>query len=269
MQYHFDREAHLHTLDGRALTGTTSIIGVLNTPLAYYASGKACEVFGASDYHLFGKMSKGEANEAEIASFELSANAMLKKIKEMKVGEYMKLLDKAYRAHDKESHKKADAGKDLHSLLESFVKSEMGKKKLPDSDFKDIEQYVAWSRKNVKQYLASEANCYSERLWVGGQLDAAAIMNDESQAIIDFKSRDKAYPKDLLQTSGYALQVEENGFFSEDGKANKKVAQPFTKVIIVPMGMKKLEPIENTNILELKKGFESAVFLYQLLGLHK
>lgn len=267
MQYRFDKKYHIHFLDDRPLTGTTSIVGVLNTPLAWWASGMAVEALGVPDYRIFGRIRKGEATDSEKANLELGANKVLKELQGMPIDEYLKLLEKAYRAHDEEKKDKADAGTKLHAELEHWIKSQMGK--VPErADYDEkVQSYIEWSKKNVKRYLASEANCYSKVEWVGGQLDAAAEMNDGSYAILDFKSAKSVYPKHFLQCGGYALQVEENGFFSEDGKYNKKIDKPFSQLIVVPFGAEKLEPAINANVEEMKKGFRSAVFLYRLLGL--
>ena len=45
-QYKFNKEKHLHTLDGIPLTGTSSVVGVLMKPLSWWASGKAVELLG-------------------------------------------------------------------------------------------------------------------------------------------------------------------------------------------------------------------------------
>jgi len=257
MKYKFSKENHLHTLNGKPLTGTSSIVSVLAKPLTYWASGLAVAEFGWLNPK---KFSPEECQKALQEKFKM--------VKGLSDIQYGKLLDKAYRAHATNLKKTAKAGTDLHAELERFVKSEMGKNKENHFD-KQIQPYIDWSKKNVKKYIASEAHCYSEKLWVGGIFDAMAELNDGNVAIIDFKSSRDAYPSQFLQSAGYVIQVEENGLFSQGGEHNKKIDQKITQLIIVPFGAEKVEPKIRNNIGDYKKGFEASVVLYRLLGLEK
>ena len=50
MTYKFNEQDHIHTLDGKPLKGTTTVIKeVLPPPLAYYGSGMACKEMGWYD----------------------------------------------------------------------------------------------------------------------------------------------------------------------------------------------------------------------------
>ncbi len=118
-RYHFDKEQHLHYLDGRPLTGTSSVIKVLSKPLTWWASGKAVECFGWSNSK--GKDGKKVPDEQRLTL----VTPMLEQIKEMSPVEFLKLLDKAYRNHKDSLDKSADKGVDLHYWLECFVKAEM------------------------------------------------------------------------------------------------------------------------------------------------
>ena len=129
----------------------------------------------------------------------------------------------------------------------------MGKHK-EDHFAEQIRPYILWSNKNVKKFIASEAHCYSEKLWVGGIFDALAELNNGELAIIDFKSSRDVYPSQFLQSSLYAIQVEENGLFSEDGKHNKKIKKKISQLIIVPFGTDKVVPVVRHNIGDYKKG---------------
>lgn len=257
MEYRFDKQQHLHFLDDRPLTGTSSILAVLSKPLAYWAAGLAVEKFG----WLNPKKNAPEAvKEMAFQRFE--------EIKVLEFEDYLKLLDEAYRAHAVKLDDTAKSGIDLHAELERFVKSQMGKNKENDFNPK-IKPFIDWSKKNVKRFIASEANVYSEKLWVGGQLDAMAELKDGTLAIIDFKSSREVYPSHIIQASGYALQAEENGLFSEDGKYNKKLDKPIETLIIVPFGSTPITPAIRKNINEWKQGFEWVVGLYRLLGFEK
>jgi len=254
MEYKFDKKQHLHLLDGKPLTGTSSVIAVLSKPLTYWAAGLAVEKFGWLNPKKFAK------EECERKAFET-----LELIKVTEPEDYLKLLDEAYRAHAKKLDDTAVAGKDLHTELERFVKSQMGKNKENDFDPK-IKPFIDWSKENVKKFIASETNVYSGRLWVGGVIDVIAELKDKTLAVIDFKSSREAYPNQWIQVAGYSLQAEENGLFDESGKHNKKLDKSIETLIIVPFGSDPIIPAIRKNISEWKQGFEWVVGLYRLLG---
>ena len=257
--YKFDKEKHLHTLDGKPLTGTSSVTEVLAKPLTWWASGLACEKLG----WLNPKKAKQEERLKNVGSF-------LEIIKGMTNEDYLNLLDKAYRAHKDSLDKSADKGTDLHAELEKFVKAEMGIRNFEDDELDErIMPFIEWSRKNVDEFLFSEAHAYSERLWTGGIVDAGAELKDGSIAIIDFKSAKAAYTGHFIQAGGYALEIEENGVFDSKGEKNKKLEKPITKLIIVPFGANPVLPVIMSDIQAYKDGFESAVKLYRLIFNHQ
>ena len=144
----------------------------------------------------------------------------------------------------------------------------MGKNK--ENDFDDrIKPFIAWSDKNVKEFIASEAHCYSERLWIGGITDAVARLSDDKLAVIDFKSSREAYITQFIQACLYAIQINENGLFSEDGEHNLKLDQPIEKIVVIPFGADKMPSNKELmrNVSVFIEGAESAVKLYRLMGL--
>jgi len=257
MKYKFDKKEHVHTLNGKPLTGTSSVINVLSKPLTYWASGLACECFG----WLNPKKHENDAVQNALRSgFEM--------VKALDLDSYASLLDRAYRAHATKLKEAAATGTDLHAELERFVKWSMGKDVVKVGVFDPkIHPFIDWANLNVKRFIASEAHCYSERLWVGGIVDAVAELNDGSYAVIDFKSSKEAYPGQFIQAAGYAIQIMENGLFSEDGKHSKKLDKNIASLIVVPFGATKVEPYIRNNVDEYSKAFESVVGLYRLLGM--
>lgn len=257
-RYSFDAEQHLHMLDGRPLTGTSSVGAVLSKPLTWWASGCAVSLLGWQNSKLVPQVER-----------EKSVETMLEKIKKLTPGEYLTLLDSAYSAHSKTLKSKAASGTDLHAVLEQWVKAQMGKTGWLAGAYPQIEPYIEWSRTHVRKYIASEAHVFSNRLWVGGILDACAELLDGRLAVIDFKSSKAAYESHFLQAAGYAIQIDENGLFDITGKHNKKLSRKIDAVIIVPFGGNPITPEIRENIHDWKSGFEHAVALYRLLGLEK
>lgn len=258
-KYQFSKEEHLHLLNGKPLTGTSSVVNVLAKPLTWWSAELAAVEC----------LEKGEKIETIRQEYEEAVVSGNKKQAIDKLQKKYPLFKKARFAHYDNLKKTAKKGTDLHELLERFVKSEMNKgTTITEEEEKLISPYIEWSRKNVKQYLASEAHCYDEELWVGGVTDAVAELNDGRIAVIDFKSSREAYPTHFIQASGYSIQINKNGLFSDTG-INKKLEKPIDTLIIVPFGAKELAPVIKTNLGDYQAGFRHAVGLYRLLGLEK
>src|SRR3990167_1747197 len=237
MKYQFNNEEHVHTLDGHALTGTSSIGNVLAKPaLIQWAANMACSYV--------------KDNLTEMESLD-------------------EVLKEAKYAHKKKKEKAATEGTDLHAELEKFVKWQIRDGETVMSFDPKIEPFIEWSRANVKKFIASEAHCYDQDLFVGGITDCVAELNDGKLAVIDFKSSREAYITHFIQASGYAIQIEKNGLFSEDGEHSKKLNKPIEALIIVPFGAKNIVPEVRYNVKDYKDGFKAAVTLYRVMGFDK
>lgn len=262
-EYIDENKKHLHTYNKKPLLGTSTVVGVIAKPLTWWASGLACEKFGW--------MNKGNAQKGWAKKEERLASALLmqNKIKMMSMDEYLELLDEAYKAHNVKLDTSATAGTDMHAELEKYVKlmisDQAGQPMLMNGyENNAVEQFAIWSIENVAEFLYSEANCYSERLWVGGISDVGARLKDGRHVIIDFKSSKEAYTSQFIQCAGYAIQLEENNILDSTGYVQRIVDWKFDGVIIFPFGADKVEPQAKWNMEELKQGFESAVTLYKL-----
>src|SRR3990167_10954592 len=252
MKYKFDSEQHLHELDNgsgfKALTGTSSIGNVLAKPLTWWAAGLAVEKFGWMN---------PKKNSPE--SVKTALQEGWERVKGLDLKVYGNLLPEEYYAHSEKLKDTAKTGTDLHAELEHFVKATMGLKPMRADYDKKIQPFIDWTEKNIKRFIASEAHCFDEELWVGGITDCVAELNDEKLAVIDFKSAKEAYTNHFIQAGGYAIQIDANGLFSEDGEHNKKLDKPIEALIIVPFGAKEIVPQIKYNIEDYKTGFRHAV----------
>lgn len=259
-KYIDEQKQHLHTFDGKPLFGTSTVVGVLAKPLTWWASGLAVAKFGWLN-------SKEAVKDIRLQK----AKERKSEISEMSDEEYLSLLDEAYKAHSVKLDTSAQAGTDMHAMLEGYIKKCISQNKrepmLPrETDERPVQIFAQWAVNNVKRFIWSEANCYSERLWVGGISDVGAEMVDNTYAIIDFKSSKEAYESQFIQCAGYAIQIEENGILTSDGKVLFKISKPISKVIIFPFGSPSPKPEYRMNIQELKQAFEACTLLHKLLN---
>ena len=279
-RYRFDKKNHVHLLDDRPLVGTSSAMSVIKPPLAYWASGLAVQAFGCPDAKLLTRLKNGKATEDEKATLRSAAarwclvnvdsnNSFLT------VDGLMALWSKAYTAHATTLKTKAVEGTDLHAELERFVRDEMAAccndaKSTNDAYNEHIWPFIEWSRANVRQYLFSEAHCYSEKHWIGGICDAGAILNDGTAGVIDFKSAKDAYLNAHWQAAGYAIQIDENGIFDANGAHSflpypEEGFEQFNWTAIVPFGAQDITPRFHVNVERSKEMFLACLKIYNEL----
>jgi len=253
--YTFNESAHVHSLDGQPLMGTSTVIKDVMPPfLAKW--GASC----AADYiALAGK----PIYELEGVNFEDTYLVTGKQIKDS-VSAWSKVRQKA-----------ADKGTDMHADMEKYVVRMItdfdGRPQLlNDADTKDeawekVQKFAEWANANVKRFVFAEKNTYSKTLWVGGVIDCVAEMNDGTFAIIDFKSSKEAYFNQFVQCAGYAYQVEESGWGNADGSEWNEPLK-IGKLIIIPFGGKTLKPETIENVQGYKEVFAHVVEIYKYLS---
>lgn len=265
MGYKFDKENHVHTLNGWPLIGASSVGNVLAKPLTWWASGLALKGLGWT------KAKEGTRFVPKEKRIEAATHA-LAIIKGMEPDEYLKVLDECYRAHDRVKTESAEAGTDRHAIIEKFVKLEMAGEfpeeniiLLPDEE-EEIKPFIEWSRANVKKYLWSEVNCYSEKHWVGGISDIGCELNDGKVAIIDIKSSKEAYPSQFFQCAGYDICISENGGYTSEGqKVFDLEGRQIEAHIIFPFGAKEPTGIINYDVADNRRAFLAELFLLKQL----
>ena len=111
-RYAFDAENHIHTLDGKPLMGTSTVVGALGKPLTYWAAGCALTPLGWLN------KKKSKVNDRLDAAGE--AISMLR---DMTREEYVDFLEQCYHAHTKVLKDSASDGTSTHKQLEHYVQS--------------------------------------------------------------------------------------------------------------------------------------------------
>jgi len=231
---------HLHTLDGK--------------PLTWWASGMACEKFGWLSPNKF----SAEECQAALDDGYTRVTAMAK-------DSYAKLLNEAYRAHNTKKEKAADDGTDRHAALERYVKLMIqfngGKPGELDS-YEDpaMETLAQWAKTNVKRFLWSEINGYSEILWTGGIADVGWEDFDNRIIAGDFKSGGPYFDQ-FVQVAGYDLMLSENGGLTANGDKIFELPGAVEGYCVLPFGPEKFAPRYEFNVEAYRMGFRAAVHL--------
>lgn len=250
-------KAHLHTLDGKPLIGTSTATHIIAKPLTWWASGMAVERFGWLNPNKFSPEDVQKALDegyARVTSLDKDA--------------YATLLATAYRAHNEKKEKAADDGTARHAALEKYVKTVItlndGKPgQLETYDDPAVESLVRWAQDNVKRFLWSEINGYSEELWTGGIADVG--WEDLQGRIIagDFKSGGPYFDQ-FVQVAGYDLMLSENGGLTADGDKVFDLPGMIEGYCVLPFGPGKFEPRFEYATESYRDGFRSAVHLSKL-----
>ena len=256
---------HVHLLDERPLIGTSRVGSVLSKPFAWFGSGKAVEAFGCPDAKVLTKIKNKKATEEEHQNHAAAMEIALKMIQNMDVTQFSKLIDTAYRAHDTFKKSKAQAGTDLHSELERFVKWYMIDERFEPTFDEKITPFIEWTHANVKRFLWSEGHNYSERNWVGGICDAGYESREGKFGIIDFKSAKEAYIDHFWQCAGYDINISENGVFTPDGDQIYQLEKPISEYCVFAFGAEKPKPQFNFDMAGSKEAFLAMLTIYKKL----
>lgn len=276
--YRFNQEHHLHELNVNGewvpLTGTSSVLSIIAKPLSYWAAGLAVKEFGCPDPKVLTKIKNKKASQEEIEALHQAANARLSEIEQMTIQDYIKLLDKAYRAHATTLKETADEGTDLHLQLSNFVRARMDLG--PEYTWHPrILPFVRWTDANVDRFLWSECNCFSRKWHIGGISDCGFIDKQGRMGILDFKSSRESYLSQFWQIAGYDIQISENGGYDADG--NKTLSLPthhenddrqrlkFDYYCVLPFGMAEPKVQVNEDVEACKANFLHALALYRAI----
>lgn len=244
--------SHTHTLardevNYSPLKGTTTIINeVFPPPLAWYGSAKALELFGfITEKKEPDEMKRKALLEKGLADLTLLIEG------EDRLDKYADFLSTCYSNHDAYKRQKGKEGTDMHAMIEEYIKKciteangmPLGAPAASGNDKSPIFDFVVWACKDVKQFLWSEAHCFSEKLWVGGICDFGFVHKNGKIIIGDAKSG--TYSKYFIQTALYGIQIKENGLFTEDGTSIPLIEQAYKTQIDGYMIWNYNESIEN------------------------
>ena len=264
MQYKFDKQNHIHTLDGQPLIGTSSMSNVLAKPLTWWASGLACEKFGWINK---GNKTKGFTPKDKRLS---SVKKFLKKAPVDDPEKWLTLCDEAYSAHATKLKTSASGGTDMHEVMEGYVKycieQYNGEPVNITEDNPKLIMFKEWAIKNVKKFIISEAHCFSKEYWLGGIIDCVYEDMEGKLVVLDFKSSKEVYLSQFWQCVGYSIQLEENGAYTSDGELLLKLDKPIDYVAVLPFGMKKPDVQFNYDMKGGREAVLAMITLYKKLN---
>lgn len=236
--YTFDKANHVHVLDGKPLTGVTTILGVINKPMLIQWSANQTVEWIKSNCH---------------------------KNTEQCYTVFIDDLEKAKIAHRKKKEAAGDWGTDIHSRVENQINDainlNMGYIRDDfESPSESVTHFLNWARQNKVKFLASEKNVYSKEMWVGGIADIVCEI-DGKRYVGDIKTSSGIYPEHFIQASAYAAMIKEMSF------TGKTPIETFDGVVII--NLKKTGEIDvkfNYDVEGNFNCFKAALTLYRHLN---
>jgi len=160
--------------------------------------------------------------------------------------------------YDTELNRLADSGTLIHTIVQHIVDPSLANEPIVFKDKLEEEKYTKIADKfsnMIKDYsyntIFTEKTFVSSKLGYGGTIDWFAEMSGFNM-LNDFKSSKRVYMKHLLQLGGYYNLMTENGYKIDGGS-----------IILVNERISTLYPINQKDIDELGKIFNSIYFVYQ------
>jgi len=231
--FEFDPKTHTYTLDGKPMTGCTTILGVLAKPA----------------------LIQWAANEAVNHIKKWLENPSTTKVTYETV---MSILEEARTAHAKFRDKRAKEGTDTHSLIEEWVKlcikEHEGKPLATWRADTNIKPFVEWAQKEEVTFLASEARFYSKSLFVAGTADL--LFEKKGQRFVgDVKNKKKIYGREsYFQCAGYQIMAQEMG------------EKPFDGYCIIRVWEDQIETLWGYDVEGDMEAFRACVTIYRALN---
>lgn len=181
--FEFNPATHRYYLDGVAMTGVTTILGVIAKPqLIKWASDQAV------DYIIENAWNKPTATLYEVTT---------------------ETLEEARKAWTMKRDKAADLGTAVHAEVEEYIKCKIAGIDW-GTDNEQVKHFIGWVEKHNVQFIASEEQVYSKELFVAGTYDFACII-DGRKYLGDLKTANGLYPEYFYQCAAYRMMCEEMG----------------------------------------------------------
>ena len=232
------KKRHIYKLDGKRMTGVTTILGVIAKPMLIpWASKMAVEYI------------------AENFTERLLKHPLPSK------EEMDKFFEEAKNAHKNTKEKAGEKGTDVHKIVEKRIiwaieNNDGFIKEHTNLEEKQVEHFVDWALKHKVKFLSTEQQLYSKELFVAGTCDFICEIDGE-KFVGDLKTSGAIYAEYLYQVGAYRMMLEEMG------------EKDFSGAIIVRLGKDgKFDEDKDVAISyhyeDEKKAFLSALNLYRI-----
>ena len=186
-KFEFDEKKHLYKLNGQAMTGVTTVLGVIAKPMLIQWAATEATKYVASKW-----MPDTIYRQSEIEE----------------------ILDEAKVAHRKKKEEAGEKGTDIHAEVERLIKEAIlrtsGQIEGYQGELEQIRHFVKWAKDNEVVFRGSEEKIYSKEWFMGGTCDFLCEIGGELW-LGDIKTGSGIYPEHFFQCAAYQKMYEEMG----------------------------------------------------------
>lgn len=227
----FNPQGHHYLLDGKKITGVTTILNVIAKPaLINWAANMAV------DYIENKVLFNSDTNISEIRYMD-----------------WIDWIKEARKAHCQKRDKAGDIGTFVHKQIEKWINNKPTEKMTLQAQ-KMFRNFTNWATENKVKFLASERQVYSEKYFFAGTYDFLCKI-DGKIWLGDIKTSSGIYPEMFFQCAGYQICEEEMGERKIDGHIIVNLKKDGT--------FKEKRSISNK---DNKTAFLSALALYRVIN---
>lgn len=184
----FDARKHAYKLDGRLMSGVTTVIDGTSSKANLIGWAANCAV----EYVIEHAEDCDREQDGRIFCYTID----------------IKTLEEARTAHTRKKEKAGTKGTDTHALVEEYINNCIARHEgkpglVMDND--PVRPFAEWAIENVDRFLAAEQRLYSETHKFAGTCDFVAII-DGKLTIGDLKTFPKMWSADaFIQMGAYSL----------------------------------------------------------------
>ena len=184
--FYFQESNRSYFMDGKKMTGVTTVLGVLAKPALISWAAKMATEYITEHCEI----------EPEHGRYLVSADD----------------LEQAKKAHASKKDKAADIGTLVHGAVEQWIKNGTIPA-LNEDGMKMFNHFLKWAE--GKKFLASEQRVYSTVHFYAGTFDFLVEI-DGKKYIGDLKTSNGIYGREYFaQTAGYRIAIEEMGILDD------------------------------------------------------
>lgn len=228
----FNENTHRYTLDGKSISGVTTINKQGYPESPFLSSWK----IGQGSMYVIHKL---------LVFYQWRLRHKQNKFFKPKAELLEYLIKKSKTAYMRKSKEAADIGSIVHDYANAFERHVQFDMKVIEQhvDRKKIERclnkFLSWKSKNKDRMLASEDIVASPTYWFAGKFDRLAE-RDGLVILSDFKTSSGIYTEQFVQMAGYAIAIKEwlgidvNGIeivrFGKDGSFGTKLVTDYNEI---------------------------------------
>jgi len=193
-RFTFDEAKHAYKLDGKRLTGVTTILGAIAKPALIGWAARMASDYIKSNAHA--KVQLDKDGVVTWSGFEVTHE----------------VLAAAKKAHERKRDGSANIGTRVHKSIENYLTGQPVEFETEQEE-EMFEKLKTWADTRIKKVIATEIRVYDEELWYGGTCDLVYLTHQDRVRVADWKTSNGLYDRTYFaQCAAYANAMKKMGF---------------------------------------------------------